>query len=698
MAYINATFYIDPVSGSDTARTALTSCTASNPSGSITRINKTAHGLVTGAIVDTTLFTAWLNGAFKITVVDADNFDLDDTVWQATADPSGTVTPRGGSSWADAWFTIISGATAARIQGGDTIRISKNDETSTGVDATFASGSKSVTLASAITKTVEHGVSGWTASANVTASTNASRKYGATATVITPAAGFTTGKVCYKAIDGGGTQDFSGYTKISLWFRPTLASLISVSTYKLCLCSDTTGDTIVNEIDLPATLASNAWEIFVLDYGAALSSSVQSVAIYANVDPGATAFSFSNIVACNDVTHETLIGWAGDCFYNVQSFNGTTIAIDSNNTAVGGQGWYGTNGTATLYYVQPYVSRTSGQIHAPTEGGTRLLGRITYSGGWDTGTNTQDGYTYFANNILAGTGFYVQFSLVTAENLVLARFTTPIQLASTSGIASNCVFCGGTNASLAAASANSVYNSKFINNTTGVVSNASILFVSCDFYSTSAYGITAQSGIANFIDCRFANNLSGAFNFTSTSVICSPNQTIPFMRNCLISDSAEVGMATGVFGTLWSFNHDQAAGNHWGFEYSATINRQSSVVHDAEPVAWRVVLTSANRGVNSPVSFKVGEFAVTASALVTFTAWVKKDHATDVHCRIRVLDEVYNLSGVSDTSATKANDTNWEQLTITFTPTETGIVPIFFESWRTGAQSNTYIGSVTCTQ
>jgi len=81
MAYTNAIFYINLVSGSDTARTALTSCTASNPSGSVTRINKTGHGLVTGAVVDLTLFTAWLNDAWKITVVDANNFDLDGAVW-----------------------------------------------------------------------------------------------------------------------------------------------------------------------------------------------------------------------------------------------------------------------------------------------------------------------------------------------------------------------------------------------------------------------------------------------------------------------------------------------------------------------------------------------------------------------------------------------------------------------------------------
>jgi hypothetical protein len=145
MAYSNAIFYLDPDLGNDAARTALTTVTVSNPSGTITRCNKTAHGLVTGAIVDLTLFTAWLNGAWKITVVDADNFDLDGAVWQTTADNNGTVTPRGGSSMADAWKTVVSGVTAARHADGDTIRIKASpDPTSMGQNATWTDGTQGV--------------------------------------------------------------------------------------------------------------------------------------------------------------------------------------------------------------------------------------------------------------------------------------------------------------------------------------------------------------------------------------------------------------------------------------------------------------------------------------------------------------------------------------------------------------------------
>jgi hypothetical protein len=141
MPYSNAVFYLDPDLGNDAARTALTTVTVSNPSGTITRCNKPGHGLVTGAVVDLSLFSSWLNFAWKITVVDADNFDLDGAVWQVTADNNGTATPRGGSSMADAWKTVNVGVTAARHTDGDIIRIKASpDPTAMGQNATWTDG------------------------------------------------------------------------------------------------------------------------------------------------------------------------------------------------------------------------------------------------------------------------------------------------------------------------------------------------------------------------------------------------------------------------------------------------------------------------------------------------------------------------------------------------------------------------------
>lgn len=322
MSYSAGTFFINLEGGSDTARTALTSCTASNPSGSITRINKTAHGLVTGAVADLTLFSTWLNEAWKITVVDADNFDLDGAVWQTTADASGTVTPRGGSSKTDAWLTIGSGATAARIQPGDTCRIMASPDPTLVGSCTWTNLSRDITLPGAVTANITDCESVWTASANITATaqTNTYRE-GTKSAQLTAAAGFTTGKMAYFAT---GTLDLSAYQQVSMQVRVSGGS--ASGDFTIRLCSDTVGDTTVHTITIPATV-SNTWTPVVFDNAGALNSAIASIALYAAVDPGTKSVWIDNVIACkasssaDSLTHNSLIGkvhnlsWAASTTY-----------------------------------------------------------------------------------------------------------------------------------------------------------------------------------------------------------------------------------------------------------------------------------------------------------------------------------------------------------------------------------------------
>jgi hypothetical protein len=697
MAYTNGVFRIDLVSGSDAARTALTSCTASNPSGSITNIQKTAHGLVTGAVVDLTLFTAWLNSAWKITVVDADNFTLDDATWQATADTSGTVTPRGGSSWSDAWLTIGSGATAARIQPGDEMRISKTaDPVSLGQDATWTDGSQTVTLTTAVTKKIDDSAgSTWTVSANITGSSNTSRKIGANAQVLTPATGFTTGKVAYILIAGGGTEDFSAYEKICFWFRPTSNAVIAASTYKICLCSDATGDTIVNEINIPATLNNTGWHIMELDYGAALGSSIQSVAIYANSDPGTTAFSINNIFATNDLSLKTLIGKTGDVNYNIQSIDGTTIKIDSNNTAATGRGYSGATSTETLYYRVPFDVTTTGSWAIMNENGAATSPYNHYIGGYNTTNDTRDGVTCIAS-ALVGVGTSITcFNFCKLSYFTIARFSI-ISVSSANNLAiSDTVFCGGAGTFSTSTIAITLINCKFLNlSATPTIYGGECVFLNCEFRNISSTAIAGYPA-QEFISCTFANN-------TTASIAISDGERrgtgAVLLRNCILLDTTEILSTSNRYSFAWSYNHDDTPGNHWGFTNGATINMQSSVVHSAEPVAWKFTLSSSASGQYRPATLRLGPFPVEASALVTVTAWIKKDHATNVGAKLYVQDELYNIDGVVADSATKADDTSWEELTITFTPTEAGVVPVFVDAWYADGASNVYVGSITLTQ
>ena len=693
MAYTNAIFYINLASGSDAARTALTSCIASNPSGTITRINKTAHGLVTGAIVDLTLFTTWLNAAFKITVVDANNFDLDNTVWQATADADGTVTPRGGSSWSDAWLTFTSGATAARLAAGDTLRIAKTaDEVSLGQNATWTDGSQTVTLATAVTKKIEDAIVAWTPVANVTSGTSNIRKLGATSTTITPSAAFTTGKLAYRAIAGGGTQDFSGYQYINLWYQTTLVT--ASGTYKLCLCSDATGDTIVNEVLLPAQLANTSYTPVSINYSAALGSSIQSVAIYCVIDAGADAIRINNIFASNgDISLKTLIGKTGDVNYNIQSIDGVTIKIDSNNTTATGRGYSGTTATQTLYYQVPFEVTSTGIANTLNRNGNKPAGLNICSGGWNTSTNLRDGMTVFASSIVGIGSYFSSTAGWRFENFKFARFLNIMSAANNTEY-NNIVFSGGS----VIIGANAVIDVKFLNcliyNCSGSTSmtNAEIYYINTNFYNNTTSPISISIG-TYCTSCVFANNGAASISINSTGLYGS---SALLLRNCTLSDASEFSF--NVYSVVYSFDHDNTQGNNWAFHNGATVNWQTTVLQGTDPGSWRTVISSTNRNSLNPVLIKIAEVACAASALVTVKVWAKKDHATNIGASIYVEDALYNIAGVAASETTKANDTSWEELTLTFTPTEAGVVPIFAKTYYIAGNSNSYIGSVTITQ
>lgn len=696
MPYSNGIFHVDYVNGNDAARTALTSCIASNPSGTITRINKTGHGLTTGAVVDTTLFTPWLNGVWKITVVDADNFDLDGAVWQATADADGTVTPRGGSSWSDAWKTVTSGATAVRIQPGDEIRIAQTEEVSTGVTGTFTNGSRDVTLSSALTKNIELGTTqgNWTVSTNITRGQVTTRKIGAASVTFTPATAFTTGKVAYAAIAGGGTQNFSAYEKISFYFWPNSASSIAANTYKICLCSDTTGDTIVNEFNVPAITNVATPQQFTIDYGAALGSNIQSVAIYANSDPGTVTVAVNNIIACNDFHLGSIFGPDGDCIYVVQSIDGTTVAIDSASTSVTGRGYGGTTGTYDVNRIEPVSFMTSVAAVVFNEAGT-ANNRSVYIGGYDTTTNTRVGYTFFANGLLSGQPFSAA-AYLDLKYIAFAGFLNPQVSRGSFMNYYNCIFSGNASTfnPYGGYHENCIF-SNFSGNGLGIsTADGSSRFYNCLIQNNTS--ATMLSSTVSFYKCTFRNIGTASISYNGPHV--SLYGSLPMFISCKLEDSVEVSAGTDSIAILWSYRHDDTDNNHWGFTNNGTVYWQTTQKQGSDPGAWKIAHSGTTRTEQQAIRFPFAQIAVEASSLVTVKAWVKKDHATNVGCKIRVEDAIFTLPGITATSATAANNTDWQELTITFTPSVSGIVPIWFDSFYISGNSNTYLGSITVTQ
>lgn len=315
-----------------------------------------------------------------------------------------------GTSFANRKKTLA-GASAIALPG-DTVRImASTTPNSLGVNGTFARGSTTITLASAVNAAIDTGETAWTASANVTTTTSTTRKQGSFSTSIALAAAFTTGLAAYKAL--GGATDFSAYQQLSLWFQQTSGTL---GGFQIKLCSDAAGVTAVSTFTIPAPVVLNGWNRVTVNLGSAMGASIQSVAFYVTSDSGAQTYLLDNIVACKapgtgELSHQTLIGKANslgaggndsETWYAIRAIEGTAITLDLLNSSDAGSTtngrFWGTSETVTAYSLFPSYVPTN-VVAADlrwTAGGTDTQ-TLTISGGWNrTDMSTQTGQTWLA--------------------------------------------------------------------------------------------------------------------------------------------------------------------------------------------------------------------------------------------------------------------------------------------------------------
>lgn len=338
-------------------------------------ITKTAHGLTTGDVIgvygDTTNTNA--NGLWRVTVSDADHFSLNSSTGNG-AGTSGSFLPMNSA------LVVLSAA--------QTLNIAVTPTTGAPV------------------------VPNWTPSTNITSTvvTGSSAKTGIANIKLDVGASFTTGKAAYYALPS--TLDLSSYQQVS--FMCYTSASTTGSWLRICLCSDAAGATPVHQITVPtAKIGSVASFPVTWDNGSALSSTINSIAVYIDTDFGAVSVYVSNFVGCkapgtaSTITHSMLVGRsAAEGFLPIDFINGTDVILKS-----GGDGglnarypnaYQGSSGTFELYKVQPIKlphTATTSTDYANCSLNPMLSGSagspITYSFGWNrTDMSTQTGDTY----------------------------------------------------------------------------------------------------------------------------------------------------------------------------------------------------------------------------------------------------------------------------------------------------------------
>jgi hypothetical protein len=170
-----------------------------------------------------------------------------------------------------------------------------------------------------------------------------------------------------------------------------------------------------------------------------------------------------------------------------------------------------------------------------------------------------------------------------------------------------------------------------------------------------------------------------------------------YFYNCLHSGSINAGTTNYAGATLHSQNDNNVPGMCYIGHSEGSVVTDVTNRHTESGYCWKISLTSTFRTTSYPIRLPIARIACEASSQVTVKCWFKKSHATNIGAMLVCPGR--QIAGVdSDVSATKADDTDYEELTINFTPTVSGVVEIEAWGYSSGGTGDVYVDEVTISQ
>ena len=425
------------------------------------------------------------------------------------------------------------------------------------------------------------------------------------------------------------------------------------------------------------------------------------------------------------------------------------IAIASNTSATLYQK-YASNtqsgvSSQKLGFISTGEAAAGAQVQVVSSNGTSSTSRLVISGGWDLSTLTQTGTTNFrqlhstfANRY--GYGLYASKSYLSIIKLGFFRYEVGIYLngtysnlsdikvggTSSYGISIGASKCVLTNiqAYSAASSAIYLYSSKVIN-----ITNSQ--FISCGGASGSSIGSSSslyKSEIKNVICAGgysfYSSAASSRGNIFTDIYLYNMSSSVPlggfsdasdniFLGN-LSHDKSATYAASVYTGTMYVKNNRMLGStfasntftdyanpiisidNNQNTTYSIIYTDSGNIVSQAASAGgtgkeWKLSPTSSKRDSYYPLTLPVVSIAVSANTQVTVTCFFKKSGngvAGALRCRY---GQVGWLEGTEDIIVNCPDNTSRNQVTLQFTPTESGVVQIEALTWYVSSTIQTVI-------
>lgn len=217
----------------------------------------------------------------------------------------------------------------------------------------------------------------------------------------------------------------------------------------------------------------------------------------------------------------------------------------------------------------------------------------------------------------------------------------------------------------------------------------------CQFINIS--GVSGATASAISCTSSFNNQFINVNTSGSTTSAFAGDIGSSYCRNCTFSESTLVtGLTTNREGKVFLQNQNNNSNNHQIHMFGGLISSNTSIRNTASGISWSLSPTSASRNSSYPISLSLAKILVFANKLVTIKGMLRR---TNTALTLRLNVKGNQIAGVSnDVIASMSADANaWEEVTLTFTPTETGVVELLGEAFG-GTTHTGYIDDLTITQ
>lgn len=466
--------------------------------------------------------------------------------------------------------------------------------------------------------------------------------------------------------------------------------------------------------------------------------------------------------AADSLTLNSLIGknTTNETFYGLMSISGTTVIIDTDVEAVSGtvRPYCGVTETVTTYKIDPIgvaMQNSSSAVYEilAKNGSTIPATYMHISGGWDrTNMSTQPGNTWWdgRNGMGIGLNFAAKAGM-DVDKLHFVRFSTGCAINSSTNITFGTMHannCGPSGRGIGGpAGVNIIIDKVFCHNNTATGFGLSAAVGCMVNYASgngnrTAFGSFGISLTGSFITLQSANacsneyaglqlgtgvvikgmvaknNAAGiamldggtVYGLTGTlsgnslgSVTMTVNGATIYTKDLVSTDTAFLASATASSNCrILGQNVDATANNHRiNMESGAIRSHSGANRHTLTGIAWEYTLSGSGRPTPiTPLYMSLARVACVANKLVTVSVWAKRIVSTStITGRMSIVGK--QLQGVPNDIyvETTATAGTWEQLTLTFTPTEMGVLEIVMGAYGTTSLTNLmYVDDFNFTQ